>query len=300
MRILLGAFLLAAAAAWAVPDEGQEREIAAAKERLHAMLDEAALLEQGGHREEAARLRAEADALKEKIMQAKARLGGRDAPREPREEALHNLEKAIGALEKAGYEGMAKELRGMADRLGAEIKRVGLVETDEGFRRNLRAKARGEDADFWHRNMDTLRIALKGLAEAERRDAADLVERAIHARKLKLEGRKDDEAREIMRNAPDDAQLAELLLMAAGCWREFKQPEQAAQCEELGRFFQQRALKEQEAPPPKRGDPEARRREGREGPGPERVQQIEARLDRIEEMLHDLVQRLEERERGGR
>jgi hypothetical protein len=270
MRILLGVLLLTAAAAWALPDD---REIAAAKEKVQAMLDEAALLEQAGRPEDAARVREEAAALKRKIEQH----GGKEERDDPRMQALHNLEKTIVALDKAGYEGMAREARGMADRLRAEIKGRGA----EG------AKARGEDADFWRRNLETLHVAMKGLAEADRHDAADMVERAIHARKLMLEGRKDEEAQQIMRKAPDDAHLAEFLLVAAGCWREFKQPEKAAQCEELGRFFQHARVEKT-----------MRFARGEQGPGAEdRLARVEERLDRMERMLHETLARLEERDR---
>jgi len=266
MRILLGTLLLVAAAR-AVPDD---RELAAAKERLQAMLDEAALLEQAGRPDDAARVREEADALKRKLVAAH---GERD---DPRVQALHNMEKAIAALDKAGYEGMARDLRGMADRLRGEIKGAG------------GARKPGGDAG----NLETLALAFKGLAEAERHDAADLMKRAIHASKLKLEGRNDEEAQDIIRKAPSDAQLAELLLKAAGCWREFKQPEKAAQCEELGRYFRQRA---ENGPIASKSTEFAR---GQEGPGPEdRMARLEERLDRLERMLHEAFARLEERER---
>lgn len=272
MRILF-CVLLVTAATLAVPDD---REIAAAKEKVQAMLDEATLLEQAGRPEDAARVREDAAALTRRIEDAH---GGKEQRDDPRVQALHNLEKAIGALDKAGYEGMAKELRGMADRLRAEIK-------------GGEAKgARGEDADFWRRNLETLVVAMKGLSEAERHDAADMVERAIHARRLMLEGRRDEEAAQIMRKAPDDGQLAGLLLKAAGCWREFKQPEKAAQCEELGRFLHDRIEK---------GVWKAMfaREEPREGPGPEdRLARLEERLDRLERMLHEAFARLKERER---
>lgn len=271
MRILLGALLLTAAAAWALPDD---REIAAAKEKLQAMLDEAALLEQAGRPEDAARVREEAAALKRKIGEER---GGKEERDDPRMQALHNLEKTIVALDKAGYEGMAREAREMADRLRAEIKGRGA----EG------AKARGEDADFWRRNLETLHVAMKGLAEADRHDAADMVERAIHARKLMLEGRKDEEAQQIMRKAPDDAHLAEFLLVAAGCWREFKQPEKAAQCEELGRFFQHARVEKT-----------MKFARGEQGPGAEdRLARVEERLDRMERMLRTALDRLEQQDR---
>jgi hypothetical protein len=273
MRILLS-FLLLAAAAWAVPDD---REIVALKEKAQAMLDEAALLEQAGRPDDAARVREEAAALIRKIEA----YGAKEKQDDPRVQALHNLEKAIAALDKAGYEGMARELRGMADRLRGEIKGGG------GDRKQ------GEDAEFWRRNLETLGLAMKGLAEAERHDAAEMVGRAIKARRLMVEGRRDPEAMQIMSKSPDEVQLAGLLLKAAGCWREFKQPEKAAQCEELGRYFQQRV----------ESGPIASKKtefaEKREGPGPEgRMARLEERLDRLERMLSEAFERLEDRDRN--
>ncbi len=275
MRILF-CVLFATAAASAVPDD---REIAAAKEKVQAMLDEAALLEQAGRPEDAARVREEAAALIKKIEAAH---GGKEKHDDPRMQALHNLEKAIGALDKAGYEGMAKELRGMADRLRGEIKGGG------GDRKQ------GEDAEFWRRNLETLGLAMNGLAEAERHDAAEMVGRAIQARRLMLEGRKDPEALQIMSKSPDDVQLAGLLLKAAACWQEFKQPDKAAQCAELGRYFQHRV----EKGPIATKKTEFARAEKREGPGPEdRMARLEERLDRLERMLSEALERLEDRDR---
>jgi hypothetical protein len=135
MRLLFGVLLLVIAVA-AAPEREE------LKEKIQAMLDEAALLEQAGRADEAARVREEATALKQKAA------GDQN---DPRMQALANLEKAIGALDKAGYEGMAADLRGMAERLRAEIKG---------------ARADRPDAEFWRRNLDTLRVARKALLEA--------------------------------------------------------------------------------------------------------------------------------------
>lgn len=279
MRILLGFLLLAAAAAWAEPD-GQDREIAAAKEKLQAMLDEATLLEKGGRAEEAAKVREEAAALKKKIEAAR---GGSEERDDPRVVALRNMEKAIGALDKAGYESMARDLRGMADHLRREIKGAGGQE-----------RPGTDDMDFIRRNMDTLRIAMKGLAEAEKHDAADAMDRAIHAREVLLESKGDDMAR-AMKGSPGDGDVAELLSKAAGCWREFKQPENAEKCEELGRFYRQRVEMRKQMEDAAR----TKVKEPHDGPGPDdRMARIEERLDRVERMLHETLERLEQRERA--
>jgi hypothetical protein len=266
MRIVLGALILAAVLA-AAPDGPDIKE---AKAKIQALEDEAALLEQAGRRDQAERARAEAAALRKRIEAA--REGGDD----PRVQALHNMEKAIAALDKAGYEGMAKEMRGMADRLRGEIKGV-----------------RGQpnpEAEFWRRNLDTLRIARNALLEAQREDGADLLERAIHARELLVEG-KPDRAEKAMKEGPGDLDIAELLLSSAGFWRSFGHADKSAQCEELARFLQHRA-RERGA---EREKPRADRRE-RGGPE-DRMAQLEERVERMERMLHDALERLEARDR---
>jgi hypothetical protein len=288
MRTVLCALLLLAGAAWALPDGGQEREIAAAKARVQEMLDEAALLEQAGKREEAARVRAEAAELQRKIQGAAK---PDDAPREPLHEALHRLEQAIGALDKAGYERMAGELRGEADKVRAEIRRREAAGPDGD-------EARAKEADFWRRNLDTLRIAMKGLAEAGKHDAADIMERAVHAHEMVAKGRTDPEAQEFMRRGPDNANLSEFLQLAAHCWADMKEQDKADRCAELGNFLRIRLEDQQRA---REGD--RRRAEERRDarPGPEdRIAAIEARLDKMERMLHAAMERLEQLDRERR
>ncbi|MCK6460762.1 MAG: hypothetical protein L6Q95_12825 [Planctomycetes bacterium] len=263
--------LLLAVAAVAVP-EGQD--LAEAKEKIQRMLDEAALLEQAGKREEAARVRADAEAMKKRLEGARGPKEGDD----PRVQALHNMEKAIAALDKAGYEGMAREMRGMADRLRAEIK-----------------GARGQEdkeVDFWRKNLDTLRSARNALLEAQRRDGADALERAIRARELLVEG-KPDRAAQARKEGPGDLDIAELLLSSAGFLRTFGEPEEAAQCEELARFMQNQARERQAVDREKapRGE-----RPDRAGPD-DRMARLEERVERMERMLRDTLERLEARER---
>jgi hypothetical protein len=200
------------------------------------MLDEAALLEQAGRVEEAARVREEAMALKRKVAAA-------SDDGDPRALALRSVEKAIGALENVeGCEDLREGLLETAGRLRASLNGGGLVlEDGDRWERNLISKE-----EFWRRNLDTLRIARKGLAELGRHDAAEAMERAIGAREMLVSGRKDEEAQRVARGGPGDGDMAELLLKAAGCWREVKQPENAALCEELGRRFQRIAQKKHE------------------------------------------------------
>ncbi|HEX5139063.1 MAG TPA: hypothetical protein VFY93_18990 [Planctomycetota bacterium] len=263
MRILLGVLLLAVAAA-ALPEE---REAAETKEKIQAMLDEAALLDQAGRREEAARLRADAEAMKKRLDEGKRE--GDD----PRVQALKSMEKAIAALDRAGYEGMAREMRGMADTLRGQIKGG-----DRG--------QENPEVDFWRRNLDTLRVARNGLLEAQRRDGADALGRAIEARELLVSG-KADRAAQAMKGGPGELDIAELLLASAGFWRSFGQAEKAARCEELGNFVQHRARE-------RGADRERAQRAERWVRGPDdRMAELEARVERMERMLQNALERLE-------
>jgi hypothetical protein len=179
-------------------------------------------------------------------------------------EALHAVEHAQVTLREAGMEDAAAEVGRTAERLRHEIAEHAAAP---------RSRHDG-DAEFWRRNMDTLRIAMKGLAEAEKHDAADLMERAIHARELMIAGRRDPEAMELRKRGPDDAQLSELLRMAAGFWAEHGHEQKAAQCHELANHLAARG----KAPP----------REGKD-----RTAHLEERLERMERTLREVLARLE-------
>jgi len=77
------------------------------------------------------------------------------------------------------------------------------------------------------RQIKIMRYALHALAEAEKKDAADLLERAIHSRELTLEGRRDEEAVRIREGAPSRGAQIELLMMAEKILKELGQTERA-------------------------------------------------------------------------
>ena len=83
------------------------------------------------------------------------------------------------------------------------------------------------ERDVVKQQIEVFRIALKGLLEADKEDAADVLQRAIRAREVMLEGRRDDEAHEIRERAPNRELLTKVLAMAAEVWREFDNEERA-------------------------------------------------------------------------
>ena len=113
---------------------------------------------------------------------------------------------------------------------------------------------RPTERDVLRRQVEVLKIALHGLMEGEKRDAAEIVQRAIRAREVTIEGRRDDEAHMIRERAPSQAQLTEILKMASNVWREFNNEERAVA---VGRLA--------EAMAPRSGEQETRRERTEEG-----------------------------------
>ena len=104
-------------------------------------------------------------------------------------------------------------------------------EREERERPEVKERERGErptERDILKQQVEVFKIALHALQEAKKADAADVLQRAIRAREVTLEERRDDEAHMIRERAPNRGQLAEILSLAAGLWREFKNEEKAA------------------------------------------------------------------------
>ena len=102
-----------------------------------------------------------------------------------------------------------------------------------------RSERGGGEREILMHQIEVMRAALHALMEANKKDAAEMLENAIRAREVMLEGRKDDEAHMIRERAPKQEQLTEILGLAANLWREFNNQDKAAAvgqlAEELGR-----------------------------------------------------------------
>jgi len=138
---------------------------------------------------------------------------------------------------------------------------------------NRTVEARGEREQTAH-ELGIMRIAMTALREGDRRDAADVLERAIHARELALEGRRGDEAMRVRRQAPTSGAQAEVLALASRLWAEFGHEEKARAVGHLAEQFGARARRE------------AARREPRD----DRDEQIDRLSRRLEEMSQMLRQ----------
>ena len=124
---------------------------------------------------------------------------------------------------------------------------------------------RPTERDVLEQQVEVYEIALHALLEAEKKDAAEVLRRAIRVAEVTLEGRRDEEARLIRERGPSRDQLAEILAVAAGIWREFDNPDKAAA---VGRVAEQLASRERgdRERPRERAEENPRERDAREHP----------------------------------
>ncbi len=118
--------------------------------------------------------------------------------------------------------------------------------------------------------LEIMRSAMPALLEAGRRDTAELLEHAIHARELALEGRRGEEAAHVRETAPNLGQQIEILMYAANLWDEFGHEKQAATVRQLAEEMHGRFRREREGGEREGREREVREREGREREGRER------------------------------
>ena len=147
---------------------------------------------------------------------------------------------------------------------------------------------------------------MPALREGERRDAAGLLEHAIHARELALEGRRDDEAQRIRETAPNRGQLSEILGLASRLWSEFGHEERAHAVGELAEQMRARVHRERDDRAQREQDrPRREARDRREQPdryqaAMERIERLEVHLKRLAEAMERLQGAMRERERDRR
>ncbi len=149
---------------------------------------------------------------------------------------LEGLEHGLVALERLGRHEEHHVLQRVAD----DVRR----ELDGGGDRHRNLTER----EIAERQIAVLRMALPALREAHREEAVDLVARAIRAREVGLEGRRDEEARRIRDRAPNRERTVELLVLAGHIYREYGDRERAhalsRMTEELWRPHRERPHRE--------------------------------------------------------
>ncbi|UCF14345.1 MAG: hypothetical protein JSW59_13100 [Phycisphaerales bacterium] len=146
-------------------------------------------------------------------------------------------EEVEAVRERAPTREQLAEILSMAARLWREFDQpdkaavVGQLAEQMAARERSRTNERGSrnesERDVAMRQLKIMRYTLHAIAEAGKKDAADLLERAIHARELLLEGRRDDEAMRVREGAPNRASQIEILMLAERILKELGQTERA-------------------------------------------------------------------------
>ncbi|MCP3904725.1 MAG: hypothetical protein GY715_13950 [Planctomycetes bacterium] len=296
---LLAAMILTAMTFTAsAQDEPARRDLDAARERVHALMQRAEEAERRGHHEAAAVARREAEALHDRIATHLRRLDHGQKDRDHVHGAMVHLEHAIESLRETEHHDMREHLEGVLERMRAMVRvREHAREPDQAHRReggHERPRRPSPRHDRTRRALEIMRTALPALLEADRRDAAELLELAIRARELAMEGR---DAPETRIGAPTRAQLIELLQFAADLWGEFGHEGKAQAISEFAAemreaWREQRRDREARAEPRPPRERRARRDTGNEEP--QQLRQLRRRLDKLRESLDRLERELDE------
>ena len=290
-------------------DEGARRELEAAKQRIDAMMREAEELQEAGRMDAADRVRQRAEQFSARIDE---QLNRRRHAQAEEAEHLHNvlqgLEHGMGALRELGRHEELEALERVARHVRQELQ----GRRDRPQRDRQRAHRSENEREVAQHQLEIMRMAMPALREGERRDAAELLEHAIHARELGLEGRRDDEAQHIRETAPNRGQQAEILGLASRLWAEFGHEERARAVGELAEQMRARLHRQREQDRPhtaarprrdERDRPAARER--REQPdryqaAMERIERLEVHMKRLAEAMDRLQDQLHGRERDRR
>ena len=296
-------------------DEGARRELEAAKQRIDAMMREAEELQEAGRMDAADRVRQRAEQFGARIDE---QLNRRRHAQAEEAEHLHNvlegLEHGMGALRELGRH---EELEAL-ERVAHDVRRELQGRRDRPQRERERAHRSENEREVALHQLEIMRMAMPALREGERKDAAELLEHAIHARELALEGRRDNEAQHIRETAPNRGQLSEILGLASRLWREFGHEERAHAVGELAEQMRARVHRQQDEHAQRERDRPRRevrdRREDRDRLAarerreqPDRYQAALRRIDRLEVQvkrlgaaMERLQDQLHERERDRR
>lgn len=283
----------------AAQNERGQREIEAAKERIHLLQREAEELKEAGRHDKADALMHQARQLEERLhrhieQREQEKHGGEPS------EILERLEMGMAALRALGrheelerLEHIAAGLRERLQHQATQRHRDERAAAAADLARQLSGRPQQRKPDSEReaalRNLKIMRYAVEALAESQHPDAADLVERALRVREMALEGRRDEEARRMRASSPDAAQLVELLAMAGEILQDKGRSERAAAVGQLSRQLHERLRRDRARP---------RATDRRDGADRlqrfmERVETLEQRLTGIERMMERLQDAIE-------
>lgn len=150
---------------------------------------------------------------------------------------IERLEVGMSALEELGQ----RDALEMVQRIANELREK---------RAALRGRPSREENDeirTVRNRLKVMRTAVEAFVKVNRHDAAELVEYAMHARELAIEGRRDEEANRIRERAPNRGQLAETLGAAAKLYRKWDMPDRAEALADLSETYAKQWKRQQRA-----------------------------------------------------
>ncbi len=181
--------------------QGQEAEIEAARKKIEVLLNKAERLQDEGAADKAERRVKQAQELKARLAKA-----NKERPRKNSGvelgETLQGLKAGAASLRALGRVEEAEKL----ERLAVALQKKAAA----GKRHRGQSKRDGV-----REQIKIMRIALQSLLDAGREDSAELMEHAIRAQELALEGIRNKKAIAVRESAPNLGQRTELLMFAA-------------------------------------------------------------------------------------
>ena len=205
------------------------------------------------------------------------------------EKAMHVYKTAPDRRQTSRFLGMAAEIlqdqskveqAQMVAKLARQFAGRKNRERGERERRDERREKKPRtERQIAEQQVEILMFAAKVLDEAKRGDASETVEHAGHALKLRLQGKRGEEAMHVIKTAPDRGKTARFLGLAAEILQDEGKGEQAQMVAKLARQFAGRKDRERD---------EGRRDRGRDS---------DRKLDELHERMEHMGRLIEEMQR---
>ena len=212
--------------------------------------------------------------------------------------SLEHLEHAHGHLMEAGMTEIAhmveqrmnnfrKKIEGYRQNPKREAKDRPEKKKRDGERREDRRKGGGNEREVAAAQIKVMKTALMALREGEHKDSAELLNRAIQARAIRLRGAEGKQAKAILEREPNPGQTIEVLGLATKLWREFGNQENTAAVRELaGQLAASREGGKKQQPRSKAGLKRLNQLE-------DEVAELEAALDKRLGQLQELKRKID-------
>lgn len=231
---LAGVSVLAVPPALAHDEEAREREIEQHEQQIRELIARAKNLKEAGRHEQAQELFAKAERMKMALHEHLARhRREREHGAERAERILKGIHHGIESLEALGkHPSTLANLKEIAAQLRYELE-----DREAAGKKKGKEKRGGKEREVAEQYLELMHLAHRVLDEARRGDCAEVMEHACHALELRLQGRRDPEARRVFETAPKRAVQAECLGLAAEILADQGKKKPAGWLAELSRTF---------------------------------------------------------------